>query len=230
MVHFSCPPLAPLSFIRSELKYPQLYPNISSSYLLVESTWFLERCHFVWMLQQTIWLFFRDMVMGLGLMVVVGPPVVAAIIFIVQKGGPYLALYLWAFMLLLSLVLMAVYPVLIAPLFNKFTPVSLASFWVSIWVVSGFMKSYFMENSQQSYLWSVFFFEDSHSVVWLCRDLLDNNIHLRTVCLFEHDSKWSVPVVWVVARRRPASENWEVGVIPQLPTEEAVCDWWLHSV
>jgi len=72
--------------------------------------------------KQTIWLFFRDMLMGLALMVVVGPPVVAAIIIIVQKGGPYLALYLWAFMLLLSLVLMAVYPILIAPLFNKFTP------------------------------------------------------------------------------------------------------------
>jgi STE24 endopeptidase len=66
------------------------------------------------------------MLMGLALMVVVGPPVVAAIIIIVQKGGPYLALYLWAFMLLLSLVLMAVYPILIAPLFNKFTPVSLS--------------------------------------------------------------------------------------------------------
>lgn len=72
--------------------------------------------------KQTIWLFFRDMLMGLGLMVVVGPPIVAAIIFIVQKGGPYLALYLWGFMLLLSLVMMALYPVLIAPLFNKFTP------------------------------------------------------------------------------------------------------------
>ncbi|CAK9209810.1 unnamed protein product [Sphagnum troendelagicum] len=72
--------------------------------------------------KQTIWLFFRDMLMGLGLMVAVGPPIVAAIIIIVQKGGPYLALYLWAFMLVLSLVLMALYPVLIAPLFNKFTP------------------------------------------------------------------------------------------------------------
>jgi STE24 endopeptidase len=72
--------------------------------------------------KQTIWLFFRDMLMGLGLMVAVGPPIVAAIIIIVQKGGPYLALYLWAFMLVLSLVLMALYPILIAPLFNKFTP------------------------------------------------------------------------------------------------------------
>ncbi|XP_051145144.1 CAAX prenyl protease 1 homolog isoform X2 [Andrographis paniculata] len=37
-------------------------------------------------------------------------------------GGPYLALYLWAFMLVVSLVMMTIYPVLIAPLFNKFTP------------------------------------------------------------------------------------------------------------
>lgn len=85
----------------------------------------LTHAFVLWTLQQTIWLFFRDMLMGLGLMVAVGPPIVAAIIIIVQKGGPYLALYLWAFMLVLSLVLMALYPILIAPLFNKFTPVSL---------------------------------------------------------------------------------------------------------
>ena len=60
--------------------------------------------------------------MGLGLSVLLGPPIVAAMIVIVQKGGPYLAIYLWAFMLILSLVMMSLYPILIAPLFNKFTP------------------------------------------------------------------------------------------------------------
>ncbi|KAI5389471.1 hypothetical protein KIW84_074944 [Lathyrus oleraceus] len=45
--------------------------------------------------------------------------IVAAIIVIVQKGGPYLAIYLWAFMFGLSLVMLTI---LIAPLFNKFTP------------------------------------------------------------------------------------------------------------
>ncbi|GLT71121.1 hypothetical protein SLA2020_431620 [Shorea laevis] len=39
-----------------------------------------------------------------------------------QKGGPYLAIYLWGFMFVLSLVMMTLYPILIAPLFNKFTP------------------------------------------------------------------------------------------------------------
>ncbi|XP_073140079.1 CAAX prenyl protease 1 homolog [Henckelia pumila] len=71
--------------------------------------------------KQTIWLFIRDMIKGIVLAVVIGPPIVAAIIFIVQKGGPYLAIYLWAFMLVVSLVMMTIYPILIAPLFNKFT-------------------------------------------------------------------------------------------------------------
>ncbi|XP_019190503.1 PREDICTED: CAAX prenyl protease 1 homolog [Ipomoea nil] len=72
--------------------------------------------------KQTMWLFFRDMIKGIILSVVIGPPIVAAIILIVQKGGPYLAIYLWGFMFVLSLVMMTLYPILIAPLFNKFTP------------------------------------------------------------------------------------------------------------
>ncbi|KAJ7007720.1 CAAX prenyl protease 1 [Populus alba x Populus x berolinensis] len=72
--------------------------------------------------KQTTWMFFRDLFKGICLSILLGPPIVSAIILIVQKGGPYLAIYLWAFMFVLSLVMMTLYPVLIAPLFNKFTP------------------------------------------------------------------------------------------------------------
>ncbi|KAJ3680309.1 hypothetical protein LUZ60_016587 [Juncus effusus] len=72
--------------------------------------------------KQTVWLFFRDIIKGIFLSIILGPPIVAAIIYIVQKGGPYLAIYLWGFMFVLSIVMMTIYPVLIAPLFNKFTP------------------------------------------------------------------------------------------------------------
>ncbi|XP_058086987.1 CAAX prenyl protease 1 homolog [Magnolia sinica] len=72
--------------------------------------------------KQTIWLFFRDMFKSICLSILLGPPIVAAIIVIVQKGGPYLAIYLWGFMFVLSIVMMTLYPILIAPLFNKFTP------------------------------------------------------------------------------------------------------------
>ncbi|KAK7274322.1 hypothetical protein RIF29_15405 [Crotalaria pallida] len=72
--------------------------------------------------KQTLRLFFLDMIKSILLSVLIGPPIVAIIILIVQNGGPYLALYLWGFMFVLSIVMMTVYPVLIAPLFNKFTP------------------------------------------------------------------------------------------------------------
>ncbi|XP_077245457.1 CAAX prenyl protease 1 homolog isoform X2 [Tasmannia lanceolata] len=72
--------------------------------------------------KQTIWLFFRDMFKSICLSLLLGPPIVATIIVIVQKGGPYLAIYLWGFMFVLSIVMMTLYPILIAPLFNKFTP------------------------------------------------------------------------------------------------------------
>ncbi|KAM0002467.1 putative ste24 endopeptidase [Helianthus debilis subsp. tardiflorus] len=72
--------------------------------------------------KQTIWLLIRDMLKGMILAIILGPPIVAAIILIVQKGGPYLAIYLWGFIFVLSLVMITIYPVLVAPLYNKFTP------------------------------------------------------------------------------------------------------------
>jgi STE24 endopeptidase len=50
------------------------------------------------------------------------PPVVAGATLILQRSGAYVGLYLWLFLLLLALVMITVYPTLIAPLFNKFTP------------------------------------------------------------------------------------------------------------
>ncbi|KAG8490338.1 hypothetical protein CXB51_016124 [Gossypium anomalum] len=79
--------------------------------------------------KQTIWLFFKDLIKGICLAIVLGPPIVSAIIVIVQwrSLSGYLCL---AFMFVLSLVMMTIYPVLIVPLFNKFTPFH-SSFLVS---------------------------------------------------------------------------------------------------
>ena len=51
----------------------------------------------------------------------------AGFVYLLQLGGPYLALYLWSALLLLSLLLMTVYPTFIAPLFNSFTPLPVGS-------------------------------------------------------------------------------------------------------
>lgn len=104
-----------LSFLAGVMVWSQITDLPFSLY----STFVIEARH--GFNKQTMWLFFRDMIKGIALAIVIGPPIVAAIIVIVQKGGPYLAIYLWGFMLILSLVMMTIYPVLIAPLFNKFT-------------------------------------------------------------------------------------------------------------
>eukprot|EP00245_Coleochaete_scutata_P015436 TRINITY_DN687_c0_g1_i1.p1 TRINITY_DN687_c0_g1~~TRINITY_DN687_c0_g1_i1.p1 ORF type:complete len:429 (+),score=85.40 TRINITY_DN687_c0_g1_i1:15-1301(+) len=72
--------------------------------------------------KQTPFLFVKDMIISLVLGAVIGLPLMAAFIYIVKIGGPYVAVYLWVFMLVVSLVFQVIYPVLIAPLFNKFTP------------------------------------------------------------------------------------------------------------
>ncbi|KAL3349108.1 hypothetical protein AABB24_022308 [Solanum stoloniferum] len=105
-----------LSFLAGVMVWSQITDLPFSLY----STFVIEARH--GFNKQTVWLYFRDMIKGIALSIVIGPPIVAAIIVIVQKGGPYLAIYLWGFMLILSLVMMTIYPVLIAPLFNKFTP------------------------------------------------------------------------------------------------------------
>ncbi|KAJ6818164.1 CAAX prenyl protease 1-like protein [Iris pallida] len=105
-----------LSFLAGAMIWSQVTDLPFSLY----STFVIEERH--GFNKQTMWLFFRDMFKGICLSVILGPPIVAAIIIIVQKGGPYLAIYLWAFMFVLSIVMMTIYPILIAPLFNKFTP------------------------------------------------------------------------------------------------------------
>ncbi|KAK8964288.1 hypothetical protein KSP40_PGU003772 [Platanthera guangdongensis] len=105
-----------LSFLSGFMVWSQIIDLPFSLY----STFVIETRH--GFNKQTIWLFFRDMFKGICLSILLGPPIVATLIVIVQKGGPYLAIYLWVFMFILSIVMMTLYPILIAPLFNKFTP------------------------------------------------------------------------------------------------------------
>eukprot|EP00798_Chlamydomonas_sp_ICE-L_P014243 gene14243-20215_t len=70
--------------------------------------------------KQTPGLFVSDFIKTILLAVCFVPPITAAFTYIIQISGPMVAIYLWGFMLALSLFLMTIYPVVIAPLFNKF--------------------------------------------------------------------------------------------------------------
>jgi STE24 endopeptidase len=69
----------------------------------------------------TLALFFQDKIMTLGLTFLLGMPILSLVIWIIRIGGPHFYYYVWACLCVVSIVLMTVYPTLIAPLFNKYT-------------------------------------------------------------------------------------------------------------
>ena len=69
-------------------------------------------------------MFFSDMLkhslVGLGL----GAPILFAALWLMQGAGQYWWFYLWVVWSVFNIVMLAVYPTFIAPLFNKFTPLA----------------------------------------------------------------------------------------------------------
>jgi len=63
-----------------------------------------------------------DTAKGLALAVLLGGSLLVAVLLLLYGAGPFWWLFCWGFVLLFSLAVTALYPVLIAPLFNRFTP------------------------------------------------------------------------------------------------------------
>eukprot|EP01116_Phalansterium_solitarium_P007630 TRINITY_DN2042_c0_g1_i1.p1 TRINITY_DN2042_c0_g1~~TRINITY_DN2042_c0_g1_i1.p1 ORF type:complete len:370 (+),score=119.90 TRINITY_DN2042_c0_g1_i1:94-1203(+) len=72
--------------------------------------------------KQTLALFAADKLKAIGLSIVIGGPLLAVLITLIQWGGPHFYIYVWLFLVAFQLVMLLVYPTLIAPLFNKFEP------------------------------------------------------------------------------------------------------------
>lgn len=72
--------------------------------------------------KSTLLLFIQDKLQALLLMALISAPILPGLIFIVRAGGRYFFFYVWAFLCLVSVLLLTIYPTLIAPIFNKFTP------------------------------------------------------------------------------------------------------------
>lgn len=71
----------------------------------------------------TLPLFFGDKLKTLGLTAVLGGPVFVALLSIIKAVGPrFLAAYVGAFVLCVSLFFLTVFPIYIQPLFNKYEP------------------------------------------------------------------------------------------------------------
>ncbi|ODV91889.1 hypothetical protein CANCADRAFT_42520 [Tortispora caseinolytica NRRL Y-17796] len=98
----------------------QLSATIVSLPLSIYSTFVLEEKF--GFNKQTPWLFFTDFLKQLLLLTVIGVPLLAGFLKIIDIFGDTFFFYLWLFMLAVQVIMYAVYPVLIQPLFNKVTP------------------------------------------------------------------------------------------------------------
>lgn len=67
-------------------------------------------------------LFVVDMMKGLVLALTLGTPLIFTILWLMEKSGSQWWLYVWLVWVSFSLLMMWIYPKLIAPLFNKFQP------------------------------------------------------------------------------------------------------------
>lgn len=72
--------------------------------------------------KQTAGFFIKDQIKSLILGLVLSIPISAAIVYIVQWGGSYFIMYLYGFVSTIMLLLVTIYPVFIAPLFDKYRP------------------------------------------------------------------------------------------------------------
>ena len=58
----------------------------------------------------------------IALGIVILPLFVGGFTFVLQNTSPFIALYLWLFILGIQIIALTIYPTIIAPLFNKFDP------------------------------------------------------------------------------------------------------------
>ena len=74
--------------------------------------------------RSTMALWLADLAKGAALAVVVGGPLLLAVLWLMAAMGERWWLYVWCAWLGFNLLLMLIYPTVIAPLFNKFTPLA----------------------------------------------------------------------------------------------------------
>lgn len=99
-----------LMFLQSLLSMPT---GLYHSFVLEEKFGFNK---------MTLRTYFMDMIKEQALVIVLGGPVTAAILAIIQRTGESFFYYVWAFSVVLQLFMITIYPIFILPLFNKLTP------------------------------------------------------------------------------------------------------------
>lgn len=97
-----------------------LFNFVTNMPFSVYSTFVLEEKH--GFNKQTIGFFIKDQIKSLLLNVVITLPIMSVAIYIIMLGGNMFVVWLWLFTTLTTLILLTIYPSVIAPMFDKFVP------------------------------------------------------------------------------------------------------------
>lgn len=105
--------------------------------------------------KQTAGFFIKDQIKSLALSITLTLPIASAVIYIVQIGGQYFFVWLWLFVGIITLLFVTIYPVFIAPLFDKYRPLDDGPLRTSIEELSAKLKFplkqlYVVEGSKRS--------------------------------------------------------------------------------
>lgn len=119
----------------------------------VYSTFVLEERH--GFNKQTAGFFIKDQIKSFIVSILLSLPIASAVIYIVQIGGTYFFVWLWAFVGVVSLLFLTIYPIFIAPLFDKYRPLDDGPLRSSIEKLSASLKFpltqlYVVEGSKRS--------------------------------------------------------------------------------
>eukprot|EP01067_Filipodium_phascolosomae_P000468 Filipodium_phascolosomae@DN1369_c0_g1_i1.p1 len=73
--------------------------------------------------KKTVKLFWLDELKSFLISMLLGPPILAGLIWVIRWGGKHFYFYVWAFSMTIGFAMMYIYPNYIQPLFNKLEPV-----------------------------------------------------------------------------------------------------------
>lgn len=107
-------------------------------------------------------LFARDRIVGILVAIAVGVPIIWVVMWLFGVTGSLWWVWAWAFVTLAQLIGMWLYPVVIAPLFNRFTPLIAGEFYQATQALlhnTGFAQSkiFVMDASRRSALANAYF-------------------------------------------------------------------------
>jgi STE24 endopeptidase len=143
--------------------------------------------------KQTLGLFVSDTIKSLLIGIVIGCPVLAGVISIMQATGRDFALYVWGFMLGFQLLMITIYPTLIQPLFNKFTPLEEGEMKTAIDALAKriefpLTKVFVVDGSKRSGHSNAYFFGFfKNKRIVLFDTLLEQNTKEETLAVLAHE-------------------------------------------